>query len=139
MQTQAQVVALSSIMGASLILPNFDSTPVGPLMCRLGRSFALGHIGKFACVTRVLAPFALILSSSKIISVLLALYPLDTNSPCLDSLWDFQPNSNLELSVDFFRSTFLHMFHLSSSGLYGMVFEHLQDYFDLKDLVNGVI
>ncbi len=29
------------------------------------------------------------------------------------------------------------MSHLSTNGLFGMIFEHLQDYFHLKDLVNG--
>jgi hypothetical protein len=31
------------------------------------------------------------------------------------------------------------MFHLSVSGVFGMVFEHLQDSFDLEDLVSGFI
>jgi hypothetical protein len=59
LQAQVPVVALSSIVGASLILPDFDSTHVAPFMRQLGRNLALRRIGKFACVTRALALFAL--------------------------------------------------------------------------------
>jgi hypothetical protein len=31
------------------------------------------------------------------------------------------------------------MFHISTRGFYGMVFEHLQDVFDPKDFVNGFL
>jgi len=36
-----------------------------------------------------------------------------------------------------FRSTFIHSTHLSTSGRSNMVFEHLQDLFDPKDLINN--
>jgi hypothetical protein len=41
--------------------------------------------------------------------------------------------------MDFFRSTFLCMSHLLTNGPSGMVFKHLQDYFDLEDSMNGFI
>jgi hypothetical protein len=41
------------------------------------------------------------------VNMLLALHSLDTNFLCLDCLLDFQPNSNLEFFVNFFRSAFM--------------------------------
>jgi hypothetical protein len=52
---------------------------------------------------------------------------------------DFQPNGELKLSLDFLKSTFMQMSHLSAGGPFGMVFEHLQDAFDPKDSTNNFI
>jgi hypothetical protein len=52
---------------------------------------------------------------------------------------DFQPDGELELSTDSFKSTFMHVSHLFAKGLFGMVFEHLQDAFDFKDCTNDFI
>jgi hypothetical protein len=41
--------------------------------------------------------------------------------------------------MDSFGSTFLCMFHLSIGGPSSMVFEHLQDSFNPKDLTSGFI
>jgi hypothetical protein len=41
--------------------------------------------------------------------------------------------------MDFFLSTFLHMSHLSTGSLLGMVFEHPRDSFNPKDLTSGFI
>jgi len=57
--------------------------------------------------------------------MLLALHSLNTNSFYLDSLLNFQPNLDLEFSMDSFRSTFLGMSHLLVDGPSNMVFEHL--------------
>jgi hypothetical protein len=70
-------------------------------------------------VTKAFAPT---LASSKMINVLLTLHPPDTYSPYSNSLLDFQRDSNLEFYVDYFRSTFLHMYDLSISGPFDMVF-----------------
>jgi hypothetical protein len=43
------------------------------------------------------------------------------------------------LSVDYFNSAFLRMYHLLTCGPFGMVFQHFQDYFDPKDLASGFI
>lgn len=40
---------------------------------------------------------------------------------------DFKLDGDLELSLDFFRSTFMRMSHLFRGGPFGMVFEHLWD------------
>lgn len=87
----------------------------------------------------VFAPLASTLSSSKIVNMLLVLHPPNIDSPYLDSLLNFQPNSNLKLFVDSFKSTFLRMFHLSDGGPFGMVLKHLQNYFDPKDSTSGFI
>jgi len=80
----------------------------------------------------VLTFFPPILPSLKAIGTLLALHPLDINSPYLDSLLDFQLDLDLELSINSFKSAFFHMFHLSSGGPFGMVFEHFQFFISLK-------
>jgi hypothetical protein len=59
------------------------------------------------------------------------------SSPCLDSLLDFQLDSDLEVSLDSFRSTFIWSLHLLIGGFPSMVFEHLQDLFDFKYSTNG--
>jgi hypothetical protein len=43
----------------------------------------------------------------------------------------------LDLSLDTFRWAFIHSAHLSVDEPLGMVFEHLWDLFDTKDLTNG--
>jgi len=105
----------------------------------LGQNLTLGHVGEFACATRALAPFTPTLVFSKMVNMLLALHLSDIESPCSDSLLDFQLDSNLELSTDPFKANFLHMFQLSVGGIFGMVFEHLRNSFDLEDLMSGFI
>jgi hypothetical protein len=52
-------------------------------------------------------------------------------------LEDYEPNQDLELSFDSFNLTFQCMSNLSTSGSFGMVFEHLWDFFHPKDFVSG--
>jgi hypothetical protein len=73
------------------------------------------------------------------VSALLTLHSLNTNSPYLDSLLNFQLDSNLKFFMDFFKSAFLRIFHLSYIGPFGMVFEHLWNFFNLKNSINGFI
>ncbi len=44
---------------------------------------------------------------------------------CSYSLMEFQPEVDLDFSLDMFKTTFIHLVHLLASGLSGMVFEHL--------------
>ncbi len=76
-------------------------------------------------MTKVLALLALTLGFLEMVSVLLALHPLDTHSFCSNSLLDFRPKVDLELFVNFFRLKFLHMAALSISGPFGMFFKYL--------------
>jgi hypothetical protein len=99
----------------------------------------LGRTREFARVVRAFAPFAPTLMFSKTVNTLLTLHPLDIDSPCSNSLLNFQFDSDLELSMDFYRSIFLTMSHLSTSGPFGMVFEHFRNFFDLEDSTNGFI
>jgi hypothetical protein len=111
---QAQAIALSLIMATFLALPDFDSTFLAPLPRQLGQNFALGCIGEFVYVTTALAPLAPTLTSLKMVRNLLVLHPSDIDSPCSDSLLNFQPNANLELSMDSFRLVFFaHLLHHS--------------------------
>jgi hypothetical protein len=113
--------------------------PYGTSSCRLGWNLALGRTRKFARATMAFVPFTATMTSSKTVSALLALHSLDTNSPYSDSLLDFQLYSNLELFMDSFRLTFLCMFHLLVGGPSSIVFKHLQDFFNPKDLASGFI
>ncbi len=103
------------------------------------QSLTLGRVEEFSFVARDLAPLTPPLASLQMVNTLLALCPPNIDSPCLDSLLNFQPYSNFEFSLNFFRSTFLHMFHLLAHGPFGMVFEHFWDYFDLGDSKIGFI
>jgi hypothetical protein len=80
--------------------------------CWLKRSSALRLVREFTHVAKTLAPFAPVLASLETINALLTLHSLDIDSLHSNSLLNFQPNSNLEFSMEFFRSTFLHMYHL---------------------------
>lgn len=50
---------------------------------------------------------------------------------------DFLLNVNLELSLDYFKLTFMRLSHLSTWHLLNMIFEHLWIFFDPKDLMSG--
>jgi len=69
-------------------------------------------VEKYVHATRVLAPLALIFSSSKIISTLQALHTSISPSPYPNSLMAFQLDGDLELILDSFRLTFMGMSHL---------------------------
>jgi len=86
---------------------------------------ALRRAKKYAHVVRALAPLALTSTSSKIVSTLQVFHPSISFSLCPHSLIDFQPNGNLELSLDFLKLAFLRMSHLSLKGPSNMVFKHL--------------
>jgi hypothetical protein len=100
---------------------------------------AIGRAREFACAAKVFAPLAPTLASLKRINMLLVLHLPNTDSPCSKSLLNVQLDSNLELSMDFFRLAFLCTFHLLAKGSFGIVFEHLQKNFNLEDLVNALI
>jgi hypothetical protein len=84
-----------------LLLPTPPTPPPAPLW-RLGQHLALRRAKKYAHVVRALAPLASTSTSSKIVSTLQVFHPSISFSPCPHSLIDFQPNGNLELSLDFF-------------------------------------
>jgi hypothetical protein len=136
---QGQAAALSFVMGMSLALPDFESSPMAPPLCQLGQILSLGCVGEFARATKALVPFAPTLASLESISALLTLHPLDTNLPYSNSLLNLKSNLELKLFMNFFKLIFLRMSHLLASGHFGMVFEHLQDSFDPKDSTSGFI
>lgn len=73
------------------------------------------------------------------ICMLQAFHPLDLDSLYLYSLLVFYQDTNVELSMDVFRLAFLHMSHLSTCDLLGMVFKHFWNFFDIKDSTSGSI
>jgi hypothetical protein len=104
-----------------------------PLPHQLRQSFSLRCVGEYLHASKVLAPLASTLTSSKTINAFQTLHPLNLSYPYQDSLLDFQLNSNLEFSLDFFKLTFIQSPHLLVSGPSSMVFKHLQDLFNAKD------
>jgi hypothetical protein len=72
-------------------------------------------------------PFAPPLAFLETIGFLLSFHPLDSSLLCLNSLVQFQLKENLDFKKNAFRSTFIHLTHLSTSGPSNMVFKHLQD------------
>jgi hypothetical protein len=85
-----------------------------------------------------LAPFSHALLSSNTTSTLTTLH-FESNDFFLFFLENYEPNQAFELSFDFFKLAFQHMPHLSTSGHFGMVFEHLQNCFHLYDSTNGFL
>jgi len=125
-------MTMFSIMGASITLFNFDFIPMAPSSHQLARSLAMGCIREFAHVSKAFVPLALTLASLEIVNTLLTLHLLNIDFPCLYFLLDFQLDANLQLFVDYFRSTFLWMSHLFIGGSFGMVFEHFQYFLTMK-------
>jgi hypothetical protein len=87
-----------------------------PLPHQLRQSFSLRCVGEYLHASKVLAPLASTLTSSKTINAFQTLHPLNLSYPYQDSLLDFQLNSNLEFSLDFFKLTFIQSPHLLVSG-----------------------
>jgi hypothetical protein len=60
-----------------------------PHLRRIGQNLVLQHAREYVCVARALAPLALALASSNIISTLQAFHPSVLPSSCSNSLMDF--------------------------------------------------
>jgi hypothetical protein len=85
------------------------------------------------CVAKAFTILTLAPTSLEMVYELQALHPSYSNSLYSNSLMGFESNTNVKLSMDYFKSIFLHMFHLSTSGLLTMVFEHIWVFFNPKD------
>ncbi len=119
-------------------MPLWHPPPLATMLA--GTKFNLGVHWEFTHVAKAFALLALALAFSEMVNALLALHPSTIDSPSRsDSLLDFWLDLDLKLSMDFFRLIFLCMFHLLVAGSSGMVFEHLQAYFDHEDLTHGFI
>jgi hypothetical protein len=80
----------------------------------------LGHIGKYVQIVRAFIPMA-----SAPTSIETALHTSHLSMTNQDSLMEFQPNTNLDLSFDFFGYAFIFMSHLLTNEPFGMVFDNL--------------
>jgi len=49
---------------------------------------------------------------------------------------EFQPEADLDFSLDMFKSTFIHSIHFLVGRPLGTIFEHLRNIFDPEDLVS---
>jgi hypothetical protein len=76
-------------------------------------------------VAKVFAILTLALMSLEMVYALQTLLPSNLDSMYSNSLMDFELDTNVKLSMDYFKSIFLHMSHLSTSGSLAMVFEHI--------------
>jgi hypothetical protein len=127
LQAQALLTGLSPIP-----FPQHDPLIHKCLLCNL----SFRHVGEYSWVVHVLAPFSPTPTSSDTISVLITLH-LKSNGYFLLFLKDYEPNRDLKYFSNSFKMAFQHMLHLSTSGPFGMVFEHLWDYFHLEDSASG--
>jgi hypothetical protein len=86
--------------------------------------------------TRALAPLSFAPTSFNTTLVLFILHP--QSSGFLPFFFkNYEPDQDFKHSLDFFKSTFQHMPHLFASVFSKMVFEHLQNCFQLEDFANG--
>jgi hypothetical protein len=116
-------IALSSNWAMSATLSLLVFALVVPPPHLLKQSLAIKCAKEFAHETKVFAFLVLALKSLETICVLQALHPSNLNSPCSNSLIDFQHDTSVKLSMNSFRSVFLCMSHLSTCGSLNMVFE----------------
>jgi hypothetical protein len=101
-------------------------------------SLVIGCVREYSRATRTLAPFSLAPTPSDITLAFTALHP-KSNRYFPFFLEEYEPNQNFKFSFNSFKLAFQHMPHLLASGHYGMVFEHLQDFFNLEDLASGFL
>jgi hypothetical protein len=114
---QAQALLASS---SSIPFPQHDPPNQKRLLC----SLALGRVGEYSQVAHVLAPFSLASTSSNPTLVFTTLHlELDGYFPLFFE--DYKLDQDFKLSSDSFKLVIKHMSHLSTSGLFEMVFEHL--------------
>jgi hypothetical protein len=78
-------------------------------------------------------------SSLEIVSTLQAFHLSISPPPYPNSLMAFQLDGDLKLFLDSFRLTFMGISHLSTRGPSSMVFQGLQNAFDLEDFANDFI
>ncbi len=81
------------------------------------------------CVAKTFAILTLAPTSLEMVYALQALHPSNSDSLYSNSLMDFESDTNVKLSMDYFKSIFLHMSHLSTSGSLAMVFQHIWVFF----------
>jgi hypothetical protein len=116
-----------------MTLPQHDSLTHKHLLC----SLALGHAREYFRVVCSLAPFSPTPTFFDTTSTLTALHPkLNGYFPLLFE--DYELDQDPKLSFGYFKLVFQHMPHLSTSGPFGMVFEHLRDYFHFEDSTSGL-
>jgi hypothetical protein len=128
---QAQALATSlSLMPP----PQHDPSIHKHLHCNL----VLGCAKEYSKATHALAPFSLASTSSNITLVLTTLH-FKSDGYFSFFLKDYERDQYFKFSSKFFKLAFQRMPHLLANGLFGMVFEHLQNYFHLKNLVSGFL
>ncbi len=85
---------------------------VVPPSCWWRWNLTFGHVREFTHAIKAFARLASVPTSLEMVCLLQALHLLNLDSPCLNSLLDFQLNTNVELFMDYFKLDFLCMSHL---------------------------
>ncbi len=124
------------------LVANSNSVPFpqhNPLVHkRFLHSLVLGDVREYFKTTCALAPFFNTPMSFDTTLVFIALHP-ESNGYFLLFLKDYELNQDLEFSSNSFKLTFHRMSCMLISGLFRMVFEHLQDCFHPKDSASGFL
>ncbi len=110
-----------------------DPTP--PPLTRLHYTWALIHVGEYACTMCVLAPTTRVAPLVKTIASFHHLHPLvEVDLPLFVD--DFHSEMDLVLDKEAFIFSLTHLPCLSFDDLSSMVYEILQDYFVFDDSAN---
>jgi len=88
-------------------------------------SLVFEHVIEYSHATHIFALFFHAHESSNTTSTFTALH-FESDDFFLVFVKNYEQNQDFELSFDFIKLAFQHMPHLSTSGHFGMVFEHLQ-------------
>jgi hypothetical protein len=100
------------------------------------RNLIFGCAREYFKTTHALEPFSFAPMSFNTISTLTALH-LKSNGYFPFFSKDYEQDKNLEFFSNSFELTFQHLLHLFVRGHYGMIFEHLWDFFHPKNSTNG--
>jgi hypothetical protein len=121
---QAQVSSASS---SSIPFPQHDPPTHKCFFC----SLALGHVGEYFRVTRILAPFS---PTPMFFDNTLALTTLhlELNGYFLAFFEDYELDQDFKFSSDSFKLAFQCMLHLLTSGPFGMFLNTFRTIFTLK-------
>ncbi len=127
---------------ARTLLTNLNSIPFPqhdpPIHKHLLGSLTFGYEREYFQEARTMAPFSLTHTSSNTTSALTTLHP-ESNGYFLFFFENYELNHDLTFFFNSFKLAFQRMPHLSASGHFGMVLEHLWDCLHLENLPSGFL
>jgi hypothetical protein len=123
--------ALSTNLSA-ILFPQHDP----PTHKHLLSSLTLSHAGEYFRAARALAPFSPTPMSFDTTFALTTLHS-ESDGYFPFFLEDYELDQDFKLSSNSFKLTFQCMSHLSTSAPFGIIFEHLVNYFHPEDFASG--